>query len=87
LAPLLEKAVNEEQETFSLVKINVDEEPEIAQQLRIQSLPTVLAFVKGQPVDGFTGLLSFQELKAFLAKLKDMSPHSSEAFWRKEKKS
>ncbi|GAO97860.1 thioredoxin [Caedimonas varicaedens] len=79
LAPLLEKAVNEEQETFSLVTINVDEEPEIAQQLRIQSLPTVLAFVKGQPVDGFTGLLSFQELKAFLAKLKDMIPHSSEA--------
>lgn len=82
LAPLLEKAVNEEQETFALVKINVDEEPEIAQQLRIQSLPTVLAFVKGQPVDGFTGLLSSQELKTFLEKLKAMIPHSSENLLR-----
>jgi putative thioredoxin len=71
LKPLLENAVAQEP-SFVLAQINVDEEPEIAQQLRIQSLPTVIAFFKGHPVDGFTGLLSPQEIKAFLAKLKSL---------------
>ena len=50
-----------------LVKVNIDENPEIAQQLRIQSIPTVYAFKDGQPVDGFMGALPESQIKAFVA--------------------
>ena len=50
-----------------LVKVNIDENPEIAQQLRIQSIPTVYAFKNGQPVDGFMGALPESQVKAFVA--------------------
>ena len=52
-----------------LVKVNIDENPEIAQQLRIQSIPTVYAFKDGQPVDGFMGALPESQVKAFVAAL------------------
>src|SRR5438067_12235820 len=55
LGPLLEKVVNEAKGAVRLVKINIDENQEIARQLRIQSIPTVYAFRDGQPVDGFMG--------------------------------
>ena len=52
---------------MKLVKINIDENPEIAQQLRIQSIPTVYAFRNGQPVDGFMGAIPESQIKAFVA--------------------
>src|SRR5436305_9106497 len=55
LGPALEKVVNEAKGAVRLVKINIDENQEIARQLRIQSIPTVFAFRNGQPVDGFMG--------------------------------
>jgi putative thioredoxin len=52
-----------------LVKVNIDENPEIAQQLRIQSIPTVYAFKNGQPVDGFMGAIPESQVKTFVAAL------------------
>ena len=49
-----------------LVKVNIDENPEIAQQLRIQSIPTVYAFKNGQPVDGFMGAIPESQIKTFI---------------------
>jgi putative thioredoxin len=69
LGPILEKAVAEAQGAVRLVKINIDENPEIAQQLRIQSIPTVFAFKDGQPVDGFMGALAESQIKAFVSGL------------------
>src|SRR5262249_51621423 len=69
LGPIIEKLVNAAQGTVQLVKINVDENPEIAQALRIQSIPTVYAFKNGQPVDGFAGALPESQVKAFLERL------------------
>src|SRR5690242_17974075 len=69
LGPLLEKAVVEAKGAVRLVKVNIDENPEIAQQLRIQSIPTVYAFKNGQPVDGFMGALPESQVKAFVASL------------------
>ena len=57
LTPLLERVVNNAGGKVRLVKINIDENPELAQQLRIQSIPTVYGFRGGQPVDGFAGAL------------------------------
>ena len=69
LGPLLEKAVNDAGGAVRLVKVNIDENPEIAQQLRIQSIPTVYAFKDGQPVDGFMGALPESQVKAFVTGL------------------
>ena len=69
LGPALEKAVKDAGGAVKLVKINIDENPEIAQQLRIQSIPAVFAFQNGQPVDGFVGALSESEIKAFITRL------------------
>ena len=69
LGPVLEKAVSEAGGTVRLVKVNIDENPEIAQQLRIQSIPAVFAFKDGQPVDGFMGALPESQVKAFVGGL------------------
>ena len=69
LGPLLEKSVADAAGAVKLVKVNIDENPEIAQQLRIQSIPTVYAFKDGQPVDGFMGALPESQVKAFVAGL------------------
>lgn len=53
LGPVIEKAVRDAGGEVRLVKINIDENPGIAQQLRVQSIPAVFAFKDGQPVDGF----------------------------------
>src|SRR5215813_13063921 len=66
LGPLLEKAVTDAAGAVQLVKVNIDENPEIAQQLRIQSIPTVYAFKDGKPVDGFMGALPESQLKQFV---------------------
>jgi putative thioredoxin len=69
LGPALEKAVNDAKGAVRLVKVNIDENPEIAQQLRIQSIPTVYAFKDGQPVDGFMGALPDSQVQAFVSAL------------------
>ena len=69
LTPLLEKVVRAAGGRVRLVKVNVDENPQIAQQLRIQSIPTVYAFVDGRPLDGFAGALPESQLKAFVDRL------------------
>jgi putative thioredoxin len=66
LTPLLERAVTEAKGKVRLVKVNIDENPEIAQQLRIQSIPTVYAFKNGQPVDGFMGAIPESQVKTFI---------------------
>jgi len=69
LAPVLEKVVRAAKGRVRLVKINVDENPEIAQQLRIQSIPTVYAFVGGQPVTGFAGAQPESQIRALVERL------------------
>jgi putative thioredoxin len=66
LGPALERLVNEAKGAVRLVKVNIDENPEIAQQLRIQSIPTVYAFRNGQPVDGFMGAIPDSQLRQFV---------------------
>src|SRR5579884_1359399 len=55
LGPILEKVVRAAGGAVRLAKVNIDENPEIAQQMRIQSIPAVYAFKDGRPVDGFVG--------------------------------
>jgi putative thioredoxin len=69
LAPALEKAVTAQKGKVRLAKINIDENPELAQALRIQSIPTVYAFFQGRPVDAFQGALPESQVKQFVEKL------------------
>ncbi len=69
LGPALEKVVNAAKGSVRMVKIDVDKNPELAQQLRIQSVPTVYGFKGGRPVDGFTGALPESQIKAFVQRL------------------
>ena len=69
LTPVLEKAVMAARGAVKLVKVNVDENREIAAQLRVQSLPTVYAFKNGKPVDAFMGALPESQIKTFIEKL------------------
>lgn len=68
LTPVLEKLVAAANGAVRLAKVNIDENPDIARQLRIQSVPTVYLFKNGQPVDGFMGALRESEVKAFIEK-------------------
>lgn len=69
LTPALESAVKSANGAVKLVKINVDENQEIAAQMRIQSIPAVFAFKDGQPVDGFMGALPESQINSFIEKL------------------
>lgn len=69
LGPLLEKLVNAAGGAVRLVKINVDENQELAAQMRIQSIPAVYAFKGGQPVDGFVGTVPESQVKALIGRL------------------
>jgi putative thioredoxin len=69
LTPMIEKAVRAAGGAVKLVKIDVDKNPAYAGQLRVQSIPTVYAFVNGQPVDGFQGAVPDSQLKAFIDKV------------------
>ncbi|TCP40159.1 thioredoxin [Rhodovulum marinum] len=69
LGPMLEQAVTEAKGRVKMVKVNVDENQQIAAQLRIQSIPTVYAFFQGQPLDGFQGALPQSEIKAFVDRI------------------
>jgi putative thioredoxin len=69
LTPVIEKAVKAAGGKVKLVKMNIDEHPQIAGQLGIQSIPAVYAFDRGQPVDGFMGALPESQVKAFIERL------------------
>lgn len=69
LSPVIEKVVRAAKGKVKLVKMNIDEHPQVASQLGIQSIPTVFAFVNGQPVDGFMGALPESQVSAFIERL------------------
>src|SRR5213592_3243843 len=69
LGPMLEKLVKQANGKVRLVKVNVDENQQLAAQMRIQSIPAVFAFVDGQPVDGFMGALPESQIKQFIDRL------------------
>ena len=69
LTPILEKAVRAAKGKVKLVKMNIDEHPAIPGQLGIQSIPAVIAFVNGQPADGFLGALPESQVVAFLERI------------------
>jgi putative thioredoxin len=69
LGPIIEKAVKDARGAVKLVKINVDENQELAAQMRIQSIPAVYAFFQGRPVDGFVGAQPESALKQFIQRL------------------
>lgn len=73
LTPVLEKVVAQAQGAVRLVKIDIDQNQILAQQMRIQSVPTVYAFVGGRPVDAFQGAQPESQVKAFVDKLIDMA--------------
>jgi len=76
LTPALEKAVMAAKGAVKLVKIDVDKNPAYAGQLRVQSIPTVYAFVDGKPVDGFMGAVPDSQLKTFIDRLAGEAPPS-----------
>lgn len=69
LTPVLEKVVREANGAVALVKMNIDEHPSIAGQLGIQSIPAVIVFQKGQPVDGFMGAVPESQIKELIARV------------------
>ncbi|WP_114944255.1 thioredoxin [Microvirga calopogonii] len=69
LTPILEKTVRAAGGKVKLVKMNIDEHPQIAGQLGVQSIPAVFAFQRGQPVDGFMGALPESQIKSFIERL------------------
>ena len=73
LGPNIEKAVNNANGKVVLAKVNIDENQAIAAQLRVQSIPTVYAFVDGQPVDGFMGAQPESAINDFVKKISDLN--------------
>lgn len=73
LGPIIEKAVLAAKGAVRLVKIDTDQNPAIAGQLRIQSIPAVYAFYQGRPVDGFMGALPESQVKQFIDRIVQMA--------------
>jgi putative thioredoxin len=69
LGPILEKVVRAANGAVRMVKVNIDDNPEVAQQMRIQSIPAVYAFKDGRPVDGFVGALPESQVRQFVQRL------------------
>jgi putative thioredoxin len=79
LTPVLEKVVRAGKGKVKLVKMNIDEHPQIASQLGIQSIPTVFAFANGQPVDGFMGALPETQVAAFVERIAGKTENGGDA--------
>jgi putative thioredoxin len=79
LTPILEKAVRAAKGAVKLVKLNIDEHPQIPGQMGVQSIPAVFAFQDGRPVDGFMGAMPESRVNAFIARLIGESAGSGEA--------
>ncbi len=69
LGPMLERAVKATNGAVRMVKLDIDKNPELAQQMRIQSIPMVYAFVDGRPIDGFQGAVPESQVKTFVQRL------------------
>src|SRR6202163_1260435 len=78
LTPILEKAVKAAKGKVKLVKMNIDDHPAIPGQMGIQSIPAVIAFVNGQPADGFMGAAPESQVNAFIDKLTQAMPAAAE---------
>ncbi len=78
LTPMLEKAVRNAKGRVKLVKMNIDDHPQIPGQMGIQSIPAVIAFVNGQPADGFMGAVPESQLNAFIDKVTKGVPAAGE---------
>jgi putative thioredoxin len=78
LTPILEKAVRNAKGRVKLVKMNIDEHPAIPGQMGIQSIPAVIAFVNGQPADGFMGAVPESQVNAFIDKVTKGMPAAGE---------
>jgi putative thioredoxin len=78
LTPIIEKAVRAAKGKVKLVKMNIDEHPTIPGQMGIQSIPAVIAFVNGQPADGFMGAVPESQVTAFIDKLTAGVPGAGE---------
>lgn len=73
LMPLLEKVVAETKGAVKLVKVNADQNPELCQMMRVQSLPTVFALFQGRPVDAFMGAVPESEIRKFVGQLAQLT--------------
>ena len=80
LGPMLERLEQDSAGRFRLVKINSDENPELSAQFNVRSIPYVVAFVDGRPVDSFVGVLPESQLRAFIERV---APNPSEIERRK----
>ena len=69
LGPILEKVVKENRSKVKLVKMDIDQNPQLAQQLGIQSIPAVFAFYQGKPLDGFMGVQPESAIRSFIDRL------------------
>ncbi|MBN8968651.1 MAG: thioredoxin [Rhizobiales bacterium] len=78
LTPIIEKAVRAAKGRVKLVKMNIDEHPAIPGQMGIQSIPAVIAFVNGQPADGFMGAVPESQINAFIDKITQGMPAAGE---------
>ena len=78
LTPILEKLVLQMNGKVKLVKIDIDQNQSLAQQMQIQSVPTVLAFFEGKPINGFAGMKSEEEILNFITEVATLSGHSSD---------
>lgn len=79
LGPVLEKVVGANAGKVRMVRVNIDDNQQIAQQMRVQSVPTVYGFVDGQPVDGFAGAQPESNVKQFVEKLASMGGAGADA--------
>ena len=79
LGPVLEKVVGASGGKVRMVRVNIDDNQQIAQQMRVQSVPTVYGFVDGQPVDGFAGAQPESNVKQFVEKLSSMGGAGADA--------
>ena len=78
LTPILEESIRSLKGKVKLIKINIDENQGLAQQLKIQSVPTVLAFFDSKPINGFAGLKNSSEVNAFLKEILEAGEHNAE---------
>jgi putative thioredoxin len=79
LSPIIEKVVKNAKGAVKLVKMNIDDHPQIPGQLGIQSIPAVIAFVDGRAVDGFLGAVPESQVKAFIDRIAAAAPTDAEA--------
>lgn len=78
LTPIIEKAVQEAGGAVKLVKMDIEKYPDIANQMGVKSIPAVVAFSNGQPVDGFMGVQPEAQIKEFIAKVSAASPQGGD---------